>query len=383
MRRTHGMCQELLATHGVASAQALSELAHDRGQSIAPERAIVHAKLHWGFEWLHEARRVFWLGDPDPSNNPILEAVAKAVSIARRPLELNELLACWARASPNPARAANGQTGSAIVPEVLAALIDAAPWIRQTSAGYVGLTRLDPAAHLDATELRILELLRARGGATAICSVADALGARGAEERSRISRALASSPAFVKIGRAIVGLPGWQLSTGLALVAARRPNQRKPSEALSQTAAEGASGAIALPAADHALPALAVHDQAPNPSESLQRAMGTLDGIELACVMNRRRMRRRLFECQPPINAALPDGVYACVQIGANVSTVRLSAHRMIVRGVIGRLLAANRLIEGDTVRIQLNVSTGEASLTVDRTTEPKAQFQPLKDLAA
>jgi transcriptional regulator with XRE-family HTH domain len=185
------------------------------GLTTTPIEVIQCARMYAGFEWLVEDEGWFWYG-PGTDNRAKWTAL-KVLSVANRPVDIEELYGAMARARfSKTGDRINPATVSAPLP-VLQVLLNKIPEIQRSHLNDFKISpdiaASDPATFLSPAELTIYEAIKRHDGVVNRRTLIDELIETGKMEKVTMSKALMSSPVFRRHDRGIWTISGFSFSS--------------------------------------------------------------------------------------------------------------------------------------------------------------------------
>jgi len=199
---------------GAAQLYYVAGMLAEEGLVASPAQVTLCARMFPGFEWLVEEEGWFWYGAE--FDNRAKWTALKVLSVANRPVDIEELYSAMARAR-------FGRTGDRVGPasatapmRVLQVVLSKITHVQRT---HLNDFRIAPeiadqaaAAYLSGSEILICQELIDRGGVASRRNLTRQLVDTGKVEKFTLSMALMSSPIFRRQDRGIWAITGYSFT---------------------------------------------------------------------------------------------------------------------------------------------------------------------------
>lgn len=199
---------------GAAQLYYVTGVLAEQGMCVSPAQVTQCARMFAGFEWLVEEEGWFWYGRG--TDNRAKVTALKVLSVANRPVDIEELYSAMARARFIRPGERVGPASTAAPMRVLQVVLSKFIEIQRSQLNDF---RIAPeiadnaaAAYLSGSEILICEELMARGGIASRRTLARQLVDTGRMEKITLSMALMSSPIFRRQDRGIWAITGYSFS---------------------------------------------------------------------------------------------------------------------------------------------------------------------------
>lgn len=210
---------------------------HSSGQAVSPEEVIRGIKLVNGFDWLDEDQGWFWFGEEDKGNR-VVTAVKKMISVAERPLDIDDIHAGACRARRQNYDESRTQHFMVEMPiHVMRDLLKKISWLRCTqSDDFRPINQISQEEALSETERAIVRVTKEHNGAVSRKTLQSVLLDNEGFSAPTLNLTISNSPIVRRIDRGVwtirgIPIPPDAFAEAAEKVGGENPNCKLESDA--------------------------------------------------------------------------------------------------------------------------------------------------------
>ncbi|WP_239483211.1 helix-turn-helix transcriptional regulator [Burkholderia sp. MS455] len=209
--------QRMIRTAGAVHMPTMMTQLHSE---CASEVAVLRKRIELtkGFEWLDAAHEWFWIREASGCTNMAVLVAEKMFAVAVMPLSGEDVLRGMRRYAKKSAwRLRHYQFGTRTLPPVsiIEAVLARLPWLhRMQHNRYQAKEPCDLLQSLSATERKIWEVSRDRGGVAGRAELVNWLVSEGHVRFDAIAATMTTTPILAHVTRGVYALCGWPTALG-------------------------------------------------------------------------------------------------------------------------------------------------------------------------